>query len=390
MIRVCIAGNSGHAATVTRALPRLPQVEICGWCRAWPSEPMTEVVEDFEKLGLTPPEYPDYLTMIDALSPDVLVVDGLFCDHEEMTCQALARGIHVYCDKPLALTLTGLERVREAAQSSTALLWAMQTARFDPWFYTAKQLIDAGEIGEIRLLTAQKSYRLGQRAPFFRDRAQHGGLIPWVAIHGIDFIRYLYPHAAKTIFAHHSTMANQGYGDLEVTAQLMMTLENGVSAQVSADYLRPANAATHGDDRVRAAGTHGVIEVRDDAVYLINEHNDGSTPVPLQYPPAIFEDFIATLEGHGSGLLDLAESLEDSRLALLARDAADSGGEKKSKLPHPGPHHHRHHCDRVHCGRSAGLRFLGGSADGCVLPHHHRCGTARNQPPVPGSDAAQQ
>ncbi|OUP52928.1 hypothetical protein B5F17_06750 [Butyricicoccus pullicaecorum] len=325
MIRVCIAGNSGHAATVTRALPGLPQVEICGWCRAWPGEPMTEVLEDFEKLGLTPPEYPDYLTMIDTLSPDVLVVDGLFCDHEEMTCQALARGIHVYCDKPLALTLTGLDRVREAAQSSTALLWAMQTARFDPWFYTAKQLIDAGEIGEIRLLTAQKSYRLGQRAPFFRDRAQHGGLIPWVAIHGIDFIRYLYPHAAKTIFAHHSTMANQGYGDLEVTAQLMMTLENGVSAQVSADYLRPANAATHGDDRVRAAGTHGVIEVRDDTVYLINEHNDGSTPVPLQYPPAIFEDFIATLEGHGSGLLDLAESLEDSRLALLARDAADSG-----------------------------------------------------------------
>ena len=34
MIRVCIIGNSGHAATVTRALPRLPQVEICGLCRA--------------------------------------------------------------------------------------------------------------------------------------------------------------------------------------------------------------------------------------------------------------------------------------------------------------------------------------------------------------------
>ena len=28
MIRVCIAGNSGHAATVTRALPRLPQVVL--------------------------------------------------------------------------------------------------------------------------------------------------------------------------------------------------------------------------------------------------------------------------------------------------------------------------------------------------------------------------
>ena len=146
-----------------------------------------------------------------------------------------------------------------------------------------------------------------------------------MAIHGIDFIRYLYPHAAKTIFAHHSTTANQGYEDLEVTAQLMMTMENDVCAQVSADYLRPADAATHGDDRVRAAGMHGVIEVRGDAVYLINDQNAGSQPVPLEHPPMIFEDFIHTLEGHGSGLLDLSESLEDSRLALLARESADTG-----------------------------------------------------------------
>lgn len=286
---------------------------------------MTEVLADFHALGLAPKEYPNYIAMLDAEKPDVLVVDGLFCDHEEMTCTALARGIHVYCDKPLALTLEGLARVRQAAESSSALLWAMQTARYDAWFYTAKTLIDAGAIGDIRLLTAQKSYRLGERADFFRKRAQHGGLIPWVAIHGIDFIRYLYPRAVKTIYAHHSAQANHGYGDLEVSAQLMMTLEGEVSAQVSADYLRPANAATHGDDRVRAAGTQGVIEVRDEQVWLINHDHDGSQPVALKHPPMIFEDFIHTLTGQGTGLLDLSESIEDSRLALLARSAADTG-----------------------------------------------------------------
>ena len=323
MIRVCIAGNSGHAATVTRALPRLPQVEIAGWCRAWKGEPMTEVLEDFDKLGLTPPEYPNWQTMLDQANPDVLVVDGLFSDHEEMTCEALARGIHVYCDKPLALTLEGLAHVRRAAEQSSAVLWAMQTARYDPWFYTAKCLVDEGAVGEIRLLTAQKSYRLGQRADFFRHRSLHGGLIPWVAIHGIDFIRYLCPKPVLSVFASHSTQANCGYGDLEVTSQVMLTMAGGVCAQVSADYLRPANAATHGDDRVRAAGTDGVIEVRGDQVWLINADNDGSAPVPLRSCPMIFEDFIYTLEGSGTGLLDLEQSLEDSRLALLARDAAD-------------------------------------------------------------------
>lgn len=324
MIRVCIIGNSGHAATVTRALPRLPQVEIVGYCRAWDGEPMAEVLADFAKLGLSPREYSDYRTMTESEQPDVLVVDGLFCDHEAMTLYALAHNIHVYCDKPLSLTLDGLKRIEQAAKQSSATLWAMQTARYDPWFYTAKCLIDAGAIGDIRLLTARKSYRLGQRAPFFRERALHGGLIPWVAIHGIDFIRYLYPKAVYQVFASHSALENGGYGELEVSSQLMLTMENEVSAQVSADYLRPANTPTHGDDRVRAAGTDGVIEVENNQVWLINSEHDGCTPIPLCECPMIFEDFIHTLEGHGTGLLNLAESIEDSRLALLARDAADT------------------------------------------------------------------
>ena len=105
----------------------------------------------------------------------------------------------------------------------------------------------------------------------------------------------------------------------------MLTLRGGVCAQVSADYLRPANAPTHGDDRVRVVGTAGVLEVRDDKVWLINEANDGTVPEPFLEAPSIFEDFIHTVEGRGLGLLDLAESIEDSRLALLARDAADRG-----------------------------------------------------------------
>lgn len=103
------------------------------------------------------------------------------------------------------------------------------------------------------------------------------------------------------------------------------TLQGGVTAQVSADYLRPANSPTHGDDRVRVVGTAGVLEVRDDKVWLINDTHDGTAPEPLLEVPSIFEEFIAMLEGGGLGLLDLAESIEDSRLALLARDAADAG-----------------------------------------------------------------
>lgn len=148
----------------------------------------------------------------------------------------------------------------------------------------------------------------GTRAAFFRDRARQGGLIPWVAIHGIDFVRFLCPLPAEAVFAGHSAIGNGGYGDLEATAQLMLALRGGVSAQVSADYLRPAHALTHGDDRVRVIGTAGVLEVRDDKVWLTNRTHDGLSPEPLLEVPGIFEDFIHTLEGGGLGVLDAADA----------------------------------------------------------------------------------
>ena len=96
MFRICIAGNSGHAATVTRALPRLPQVEIAGWCRAWDGEPMTEVLEDFVKLGLTPPEFPDWRAMLDEVKPDVIKIP--LCT---AVCPITEAMRHKTCDVPL-------------------------------------------------------------------------------------------------------------------------------------------------------------------------------------------------------------------------------------------------------------------------------------------------
>ena len=67
-----------------------------------------------------------------------------------------------------------------------------------------------------------------------------------------------------------------------------------------------------------------MIEVENDKVWLINSEHDGRMAMPLRDCPMIFEDFIHTLEGYGTGLLNLAESIEDSRLALLARESADT------------------------------------------------------------------
>ena len=90
---------------------------------------------------------------------------------------------------------------------------------------------------------------------FFRTRSSYGGTIPWVGIHAIDWIRWFAGREFVTVRASHSTRHNFDHDELEVTALCHFTLEQDVFASANIDYLRPRGAPTHGDDRVRVAGT---------------------------------------------------------------------------------------------------------------------------------------
>ncbi|HIS68619.1 MAG TPA: Gfo/Idh/MocA family oxidoreductase [Candidatus Gallacutalibacter stercoravium] len=327
-MRIGIVGGAGHGGTAVEAAARLAQETYCGYCPSYAGEDLTALEEGMRRARLAPPRFSNYMELVERAQPDVLVVDSMFCDHDKITAYALRRNIHVYCDKPLALTLGGLRTLKQAARQSKATVWAMQTMRYDPWMYTAHCLMQQQAVGQVRMLHCQKSYRLGKRAPFYYDRSTFGGIIPWIAIHGIDMIRYLYPAQFLTAYARHSRLGagNRGdLGDLELTAMCMFTMEDEVAAQVQADYLRPESAPTHGDDRVRVVGSEGMLEVRGEQVYLINKDHAGLEPIPLRTPPLIFEDFIHTLQGKGSGLFSQEESFYETQVALLARQSADTG-----------------------------------------------------------------
>ena len=107
---------------------------------------------------------------------------------------------------------------------------------------------------------------MGTRPEFYSKRALFGGLIPWVAIHAVDWAMEIGGHC-QSVAASHSTRANRGNGEMEATSALLMELDNGVIATVTADFLRPTASARHDDDRLRVTGTQGMIEAIDGKVY---------------------------------------------------------------------------------------------------------------------------
>lgn len=70
--------------------------------------------------------------------------------HPEPSIAALEADVPVFCEKPLAPTVEDAERMAGAAEKSDAIAGCAFNYRFVPAIQHAKNLIDAGELGEIR------------------------------------------------------------------------------------------------------------------------------------------------------------------------------------------------------------------------------------------------
>ena len=315
-MKAVMIGGSGHYSfafplaqagkiTLTALAKGRAQEDMSGVCRALPA--------------LSPEE--DYRTMLDREKPDLAVVNPWYCDNAAVAMECLKRGVHVYCEKPLATDFESLNRLERTWKESGCALGGMFNLRGAPWFLAIRQAIEAGEIGQVRMLHGQKSYRMGRRPEFYHRRELYGGMLPWVGIHAIDWALCL-GGKCEWLSASQSAACNGGQGELESSAALLMRLENQVIATVTADYFRPTGSARHDDDRLRVTGTRGMLEAMDGRVYLENEV--GRRELELPAPVDQFAAFVGDI-GTAREKKWAENALNSSRVSLLARQSGDSG-----------------------------------------------------------------
>ncbi len=81
---------------------------------------------------------------------DLVVLATPSPTHPALMLEALAAGKHVVSDKPFTPTVTEAEAVIAAAAKAGRIATCFQNRRWDSDFLTLKQLIESGELGEIR------------------------------------------------------------------------------------------------------------------------------------------------------------------------------------------------------------------------------------------------
>lgn len=325
-IRVAQIGLQGHYSYVVRGIPNVAACRLVAVAQSFSDE-------NLDPLRSTPAwssevtPFSDYQRMLDEVRPNVVAIFAPYAHNGRVAIEAVRRGCHVISEKPLAGTLSELQQLRAARDKAGVRVSAILPMRQLAAFQAARKAVADGLIGEPVLISAQKSYQWGEKRPwFYRTAKDYGGSIPWVAIHAVDYIRYVTGLEFAEVTARQANKVHRNYPACADCGGLLFVMRNGGQATITFDFLRPAKAPTHGDDRLRVAGSEGVVEVRLEPqpwCELITK-KDEPRQLPLQdSTPNPFVDFATSLRGLRSHYLTPDDPFIDTEVCLKARDSAE-------------------------------------------------------------------
>jgi len=303
-MKICFIGACGHSKQAYKYLKTRADAVFVGMAPESEHEGLTASFDP------SIPFYGDRRAMLDEMRPDLAVVSPVFGHTGRVIIECAKRGIDVFAEKPVAATLEELGEVEAAVRESGIRFCAMHYLRYTPAFYHGAKLVRSGAIGEVRMATAQKSYRYGTRPAWYHDSALYGGTIPWVGIHAIDWIHHF---TGKRFLAVSTRVVGR---DPEMAALCQFEMEDGLISAINLDFYRPKQAPTHGDDRIRCVGTRGVLEVRGGEILLIN--GEGEQILRPTEAPELLEEFL-----DGGETIAPEEIFTLTRVAIVARDAAN-------------------------------------------------------------------
>ncbi len=139
--------------------------------------------EEYRVTGL----YTDYKEMLDKENLDIISVCTLADSHCEITVAAAQRGVHVLCEKPMAIDLAEADKMIDACKEAGVKLAVDHHRRGDARYHKAKQLIADGAIGELRAIMAEGATAgvgLMETATHLYDSiCIFGGDVDWVFAH---------------------------------------------------------------------------------------------------------------------------------------------------------------------------------------------------------------
>jgi predicted dehydrogenase len=151
MIRLGIIGTGGMANTHARNFNAIKGVSLTACC-----DVVEEKAKDFAERWSIPRWYADYKEMLGSEKLDAVSVVAVDALHAPMSLAAVARGLSVLCEKPMATSLADARKMRNTAARHGVMAMVNFSYRDSAGAQAAARLIADGGIG--RVIHAEASY----------------------------------------------------------------------------------------------------------------------------------------------------------------------------------------------------------------------------------------
>jgi len=257
--------------------------------------------------------YGDYGALLENRDIDAVVVATPTFLKLEVVKAAAQAGKHIFCEKPMALTLKEADEFIRTAEKADIKFQVGYQRRFDPSYMRVKQAIDSGEIGTMLLLRSN-TRDPPQKVAGWADPKVSGGIFLDTSSHDYDVIRWLSGSEAESIIADGATTAYPELKDLgdKDTTMTIIRLANGALAHVDA-----CRVSVYGYDiRAEVVGTEGAVfmDIGKSSEAHVLRKSWESNEYSYWYQQRFDEAYRGELEGFASAILT------DSEPRVTARD----------------------------------------------------------------------
>lgn len=310
-----------HLATILR---HFPELTIAGVADS--QYPKDKFQEEFGPI----PFSSNAAEIVQRKDVDAVLVCTPTTTHAEMIQLAVKAGKHVFCEKPIDLSLEATAAiVKEVAASGVHLMLGFNR-RFDPDFNHARKQMLKGAIGALQIV------KITSRDPglppldYIRNS---GGLFMDMAIHDFDMARFMMGKEVKEVYARGRVLLDPKVaeaGDID-TALTTLIFEDDSYAVI--DNSRKASYGY--DQRLELFGSDGMLQVNNNVhnqTVLFNESGIHSA-LPLdffmdRYTASYFHEikaFVNALQTDSPMPVSGADGLEAVIIATAAKWSVEQG-----------------------------------------------------------------
>jgi predicted dehydrogenase len=272
MLRIAVVGTGWWGMELGKAAHALPgKLEIKG-CHSLSAKECGEFQRAFG--GKV---FGSFEEILADTGVDAVLLATPHSTHWTQIIQAAKAKKHVFCEKPLALSVETASRAVRACADEGVVLAVGHNRRYGRVARKMKSMIDAGECGKVIHVEANYSGNVEGRYPKEHWRVQQdeipaGGLTP-MGLHVIDTLTWILGPIARVVsIAKHQALSYA----LHDTCATLFELESGVTGLLASHLACPNTSI------LRIYGTRANIEARNNFSEFLVEPADAGLPKILE------------------------------------------------------------------------------------------------------------